>query len=81
MKKKNIPIRILQVLGFMDSGGVESCVMNYYRNIDRDKFQFDFIACEGSSIPQREEIESLGGKIYVVSKYTSVFKYIKYIYC
>ena len=56
------PIRIAQMMTDMNYGGVEMVVMNYYRNIDRTKVQFDFFALEGSSIPQREEIEKLGGK-------------------
>lgn len=41
------PIRVAQVMGYMNGGGVESVVMNYYRHIDREKIQFDFIICEG----------------------------------
>ena len=44
------PIRVAQVMGYMKGGGVESVVMNYYRHIDREKVQFDFIVCEGSTL-------------------------------
>lgn len=74
MKK---PIRIAQIIDVMDNGGIESVVMNYYRNIDRSKYQFDFITSIDSSLPQKEEIESLGGKIYLTPRYTSLFKYNK----
>ena len=38
------PIRIL-IIGMHDKiGGVETFLMNYYRNIDRNKVQFDFIS-------------------------------------
>ena len=30
-------------MGKMLGGGVESVVMNYYRHIDRNKVQFDFL--------------------------------------
>ena len=59
----------------MNYGGVEMVVMNYYRHIDRSKFQFDFFALEGSSVPQREEIERLGGRVYVVPKVTHLPQY------
>ena len=39
----NEPIRILMVFTIMNRGGAETMVMNYYRNIDRSKVQFDFI--------------------------------------
>ena len=45
--------RIAQVVGKMNYGGVESVVLNYYKNIDREKVQFDFIVDEDSTyIPQ-----------------------------
>ena len=36
-------IRVLQVVTNMDRGGLESMLMNYYRHIDREKIQFDFL--------------------------------------
>lgn len=77
MAKK--PIRVAQMMTDMNFGGVEMVVMNYYRNIDRDKVQFDFFALEGSSIPQRDEIEKMGGRVYVVPKYTHLVQYEKEI--
>ena len=53
--------------------------MNYYRHIDRTKVQFDFFALEGSAVPQREEIEQLGGRVYIVPKYTHLSAYEKEI--
>ena len=63
----------------MDYGGVEMVVMNYYRHIDRDKIQFDFFALEGSSFPMKKEIEQLGGRVYVIPKYTHLIDYEKSI--
>ena len=74
---QNKPIRIAQMMTDMNYGGVEMVIMNYYRNIDRRKYQFDFYALEGSTIPQKEEIEELGGRVYIVPKYTHLFKYEK----
>ena len=36
-------IRILHSVSNMDRGGIETMLMNYYRHIDRDKIQFDFL--------------------------------------
>ena len=36
-------IRVLQVVTYMGRGGLETMLMNYYRHIDRDKIQFDFL--------------------------------------
>lgn len=57
-------IKILQVFTIMNRGGAESMIMNYYRNIDRDKIQFDFLVHRKGKAAFDDEIESLGGKIY-----------------
>lgn len=66
MKNK---IRILHVLGGMNRGGAETLVMNLYRNIDRTKFQFDFIVHTEKSCHYDDEIVKLGGRIYRVPRY------------
>ena len=63
----------------MNYGGVEMVVMNYYRHIDHSKVQFDFYALDGSSVPQREEIESLGGRVIIVPKYSHLISYLSTI--
>ena len=69
-------IRVAQVVGKMLNGGVEAVVMNYYRHIDRSKVQFDFIVDEDSTYIPREEIESLGGRIFIIPPYQKINKYI-----
>ena len=58
------PIRVLQVVTYMGRGGLETMLMNYYRNIDRSKVQFDFLTHRSEKWDYDDEIESLGGKIY-----------------
>ena len=65
-------IRVCQVVGNMNGGGVEAVVMNYYRHIDRTKVQFDFIVTENSTIVPREEMEFLGGRVFMVPAYTKL---------
>ena len=76
MRKKE-PIRIAHIIGKWLGGGVESVVMNYYRNIDKNKIQFDFICDEDSTDIPYEEIEELGGKVILIPPYQKVFKYHK----
>lgn len=64
----NQPIRILQVVTHMERGGLETMLMNYYRNIDRDEVQFDFLTHRDTKAAYDDEIESLGGKIYHLPK-------------
>ncbi len=74
---ENTPIRIAQIMGKWLGGGVEAVVMNYYRHIDRDKIQFDFICDEDSTNIPYEEIEKLGGKVILIPPYQKIFKYHK----
>ena len=75
--QKEEPIRVVHIVGKMVGGGVESFLMNYYRCIDREKIQFDFIIDSDSTVVPEKEIKELGGKIIIVPPYESLFKYIK----
>ena len=71
-------IRVLHFVSTLSRGsGVMSVIMNYYRHIDRNEIQFDFlhfVACEDSYI---EEIRALGGRIYCIDKPGSSFQSVK----
>lgn len=60
-------IRVLHVLGGLRRGGAETFVMNLYRNIDRNKIQFDFVVHSGEETDYSRQIRELGGRIYVFS--------------
>lgn len=64
VQRSERPIRILHVVTNMSYGGLENLLMNYYRNIDREKIQFDFLTHVDMHQDFEEEIESLGGKLY-----------------
>lgn len=71
------PIRVAHVMGKMVGGGVEAVVMNYYRHIDRSKVRFDFLVDADSTMVPREEMESLGGRVFVVPPYQNFLLYQK----
>lgn len=71
------PVRVAQVVGKMLGGGVEQVVMNYYRHIDREKVQFDFLVDADSTLIPKEEIESLGGRVYIIPPYQRPVAYQK----
>lgn len=77
MAKKSEPIRIAQIIGKWLGGGVEAVVMNYYRHIDHNKIQFDFICDSDSTNIPYDEIESLGGKVILIPPYQKINRYIK----
>lgn len=58
------PIRILQVVTIMNRGGLETMLMNYYRQMDRNEVQFDFMVHRPEEGNYDKEILELGGKIY-----------------
>ena len=75
-------IRVLQCVNNMHRAGLETMLMNYYRNIDRTCIQFDFLTHRPFKSDYDEEIEELGGKIYraprlMPQNYPSYFKYMK----
>lgn len=57
-------IRILQVVTHMNRGGLETMLMNYYRQIDRTQMQFDFLTHRDYDGDYGEEIRQLGGILY-----------------
>ena len=75
--RKEEPIRIAHIIGKWVGGGVEAFVLNYYRHMNHDRIQFDFICDEDSTCIPYEEIERLGGRVILVPPYQKVFKYHK----
>ena len=68
MKMQMSPIRVLQVVTYMGRGGLETMLMNYYRHIDRNKVQFDFLVHRDFEADYDQEILGLGGRIFHVSR-------------
>lgn len=58
------PIRVLHRGMSYNRGGIESYLINYYRHMDRELVQFDFIVPEGMKIAFEDEIKTMGGCIY-----------------
>ena len=70
-------IRVLQVIGKMNRAGAETLIMNIYRNIDRDKVQFDFVVHGNEKCDYDDEIEKMGGIIYHAPTY-KIYNYLEY---
>ena len=59
------PIRILQIIPSAYRGsGILQVVLNWHKNIDRTKIQFDYLFSKPAKNSARAEIERLGGRIY-----------------
>lgn len=74
---QNKIIKVAQVIGEAAEGGVESCVMNYFRNIDHSKVEFTFFVESTSRIINKQEIEELGGKVVFIPSMKKIFTYQK----
>ncbi len=74
--------RVLNLFTIMNRGGAETMVMNYYRNIDREKVQFDFMVHRQEEGAYEQEIRELGGKIYrMIPIYPQNFKKYQKMIC
>lgn len=62
----NSTVRVLHILHSMNRGGAENALMNYYRQLDRSKVQFDFLLTDQLKCDFENEILSLGGRIFRV---------------
>lgn len=62
------PIRVLHVIGAMNVGGAETMIMDLYRKINRKKVQFDFLVHTDERCAYDSEIESLGGRIFRMTR-------------
>ncbi len=72
-------IRILQTVSNMDRGGIETMLMNFYRHMDRDLVQFDFLQNKPNPGDYDEEIRALGGRLFVSPGYRSYKNYMAYM--
>ncbi len=61
-------IVVLQVIGGLSIGGAESRIMDILRELDRDRFRYDFLLNEAPGAYE-EEAKSLGCNIYRTVKY------------
>lgn len=68
------PMKVAIIVGKMDSGGKKNLIMEYYRHIDRNVIQFDFICDSDSQAIPEEEIAELGGRIYKIAPYQHIFR-------
>lgn len=61
MKNK---LYVLVLITVMDRAGAETIMMNYLRNINRDRIQMDFLINRAEKSDYEDEIESIGSRVY-----------------
>ena len=58
-------LRVLHSVSNMARAGIETMLMNYYREIDRNQIQFDFLANKPVPGEYDGEIDAMGGRVFV----------------
>jgi len=57
------------MIAALEMGGSQALVMNLYRNIDRQRIQFDFVLDHPERDDYAAEVEALGGRIFTVPRF------------
>jgi len=71
-------IRILHIVHAVTKGdGLVNFIMNYYRNIDRNTLQFDFLYFREVENDFKNEISSLGGRYYKLDEPSLSYKFFR----
>lgn len=65
-------IRILHIVSVMNPGGLETFIMNVYRNINRDEIQFDFLVTRKEDGYYDGEILEMGGRLFQINHISKV---------
>lgn len=64
-------------MGKLRAGGVESIMYSYYRCLDKEKYQYDFVYEKGSEFDVPEEILEMGARAFKISGIGNPFGYIR----
>lgn len=62
-------VRILNVISSLNNAGTEAVVMNYFRPINKDKIQFDFLVLDEKSNYYVDELLNYGCNIYRIPNF------------
>lgn len=73
MCTNNKPQRLLCIVSNMDTGGAETFLMKMYRQLDRNRYQMDFVVSGDGRGYYEDEIEQLGGIVYRITRKTKDF--------
>ena len=73
----NRPVRIAHIIGKLNAAGVEAVVNNYYKNIDHNKYQFDYYIDSDSSCKPPKDLIDMGARYFVIPPYQHLFSHIK----
>ena len=61
-------VRVLESVNSLGMGGNVIFVMNFFRHIDKEKFQVDFVIYDDSKMDYYEEVKNAGSRVFVIKK-------------
>ena len=64
----NAKIRILHIVGSLNVGGAETMIVNIFRHIDRDRFDFSFLVNGSRGGYYEKAVQQLGGSVDYLPK-------------
>lgn len=72
-------IKVLQVIGGLNMGGAETFIINVFKNINREKYEFYFLCYGKNKYDYEDEVKKLNGHIIRINKIEikNVFKQMK----
>ena len=59
-------IKVLQVIGGLNMGGAETFIINVFRNINREKYEFYFLCYGKGKYDYEDEVNKLNGHIIMI---------------
>ena len=62
-------LKILQIGLSSNPGGIENCIINYNKYINRTRFRFDYVDIYGNGLAYADNIRKLGGTIYTLANF------------
>jgi glycosyltransferase involved in cell wall biosynthesis len=71
------PVRVLQIVGSMNRGGVETWLKHLLANTDRKDFQIDFLVHTSQKAAYDDEIVALGGRIFRCPHHQNPLRYAR----
>jgi glycosyltransferase involved in cell wall biosynthesis len=71
------PLRVLQVVGTMHRGGIETWLMSVLSRVDRSRIAIDFLVSNSSPSPFAEEIAARGSQIIVCPAHSEPLRYMR----
>lgn len=73
-------IKVAVIGGPVHSGGKKNLIMEYFRHMDRSKIEMHIICNDDSEAVPTEEIESLGGRMFLVPSFKNLSGHTRCLY-